>query len=503
MVESSKPDFSLGVRVDELPDGEMLVGRVAGEDAILIRQQDQCFVIGALCSHYHGELSKGLIAGETVRCPLHHACFSLRNGAALGAPALDPVACWRVERIDGHVFARERVVPAQPKTLTPGPATPESIVIVGAGAAALAAAVTLRNEGYDNDVTLISSDDSPPYDRPNVSKDFLAGTAPEEWMPLRSSEFYAHQRIKVLLNTSVQALDLRRKRVYLEGRELSFGALLIATGSEAARIDIPGAAAASTAYLRTLANGRDLLKRIAHARRIVVLGTGFIGLEAAAALRSRGIEVDVVSREKIPMERALGPELGTLLYELHRSHGVNFHLDKTVGSVDGHQYRLSDGTELEADLLIAGVGARPCVDLAQRAGLSVDHGVIVDEYLRTSVPDVFAAGDIARYPAYFSGDSIRVEHWVHAQRQGQTAARNMLGAREPFRVVPFFWTQQYDLAVNMTGHADRWDTTRIEGDVSKRDCLVRYLRDGRVLAVATVSRDLENLRAERALETIA
>jgi NADPH-dependent 2,4-dienoyl-CoA reductase/sulfur reductase-like enzyme/nitrite reductase/ring-hydroxylating ferredoxin subunit len=499
MADSSKPDFAVGVRVDALADGKMLAGRVGEEDAILVRLEDRYFAIGGLCSHYHGDLSQGLIVDETLRCPLHHACFNLRTGVALGAPALDALACWRVERAGEQVFVREKLAPTVAARIHPSPG-PESIVIVGGGAAALAAAVTLRNEGYDRDVTLISSDDSAPYDRPNVSKDFLAGTAPEEWLPLRPAEFYADNGIRLMLNTSVQGLDLRRKRVYLESRELSFGALLLATGCEAARLEIPGGSAEKVFYLRSLADCRQLLRRVADARRILILGTGFIGLEVASSLRARGLEVDVVSQEKTPMERALGRDLGSLLHQLHLSRGVTFHLGRTVVAVEGNTYRLSDGTGVQADLLIAGVGARPRVELPERAGLKIDHGVIVDECLRTSAADVFAAGDIARYPAHFLGDLIRVEHWVHAERQGQTAARNMLGRREPFRSVPFFWTQQFDLAVNVTGHADGWDAANAEGDVSKRHGLVRFMRNGRMIATASVGRDLDNLNAERALE---
>jgi NADPH-dependent 2,4-dienoyl-CoA reductase/sulfur reductase-like enzyme/nitrite reductase/ring-hydroxylating ferredoxin subunit len=500
MADSPRPDFAFGVRIDDLPEGHMLVGRVGEEDAMLVRLQNQCYAIGGLCSHYHGELSKGLIVDDTVRCPLHHACFSLRTGAALAAPALDPVACWRVEQVGGQVFVREKRTPAKGGVIAPTSNQPESVVIVGGGAAALSAALTLRNEGYDRDITLISSDDTAPYDRPNLSKDYLAGTAQEEWLPLRAPEFYADNHLKLTLNTSVQALDIRRKRVYLESGELPFGALLLATGSQAAHVDIAGTTADKPLYLRSLADCRALLKRIEGARRVIILGTGFIGLEAAASLRSRGVEVDIVGFEKIPMERALGPELGALIHQLHVSHGVNFHLGTSIAGVADRTYRLTDGTEVQADVLIAGVGARPRIELAERAGLTLNRGVMVDEYLQTSAPGVFAAGDIARYPAHFSGELIRVEHWVHAERQGQAAARNILGYHQPFSSVPFFWTQQYDLTINYTGHAEKWDRTQIEGDLSKRDGLIRYLRDGRMLAAASVSRDLDNLKADRALE---
>jgi len=501
MSTEAKRDFKLGVALKELPDNSILAGRVGEEEAILVRRGGQVYAVGALCTHYHGQLADGLVVGETVRCPLHHACFNLKTGAAIGAPALDPIACWRVEQSADRVFVREPLGQATTVRL-PRNASPYSVVIVGGGAAALAAAATLRGNGYDNALTLVSADDTPPYDRPNVSKDFLAGTAPEEWMPLRASNFYADTDIDLMLNTTVGKLDPSSKRVTLtNGKELAFDALLLATGSEATTISIPGATSENLFYLRTLDDSRRLLKRLAGAKSAVILGAGFIGLEAAASLRTQGLQVHVVSPQRIPMERVFGTQIGSMLLELHSSHGVKFHLGVSISGIAGRTISLSDGSRIEADFTLAGVGARPCIDLARDAGLSIDRGVAVDEYLQTSAPGIFAAGDIARYPAHFSGERIRVEHWVAAERQGQTAARNLLGQREIFRTVPFFWTQQYDVAVNYTGHADSWDSIAVEGEIAQRNCAVSYVRGGRTIAMATISRDLQSLKTELMLET--
>jgi NADPH-dependent 2,4-dienoyl-CoA reductase/sulfur reductase-like enzyme/nitrite reductase/ring-hydroxylating ferredoxin subunit len=500
MTDATKRDFKLGIGLNELPDNSILAGRVGEEEAILVRRGEQIYAVAALCTHYHGHLADGLIVGDTVRCPLHHACFSLRTGAAIAAPALDAIACWRVEQSADRIFVREPQEQATTLRL-PRNASPRSVVIVGGGAAALAAAATLRGSGYDNALTLISADDTPPYDRPNVSKDFLTGAAPEEWMPLRPSNFYADSDIDLLLNATVGKLDPAAKRVTLtNGKELAFESLLLATGSEAAAIQIPGATSENLFYLRTLADSRRLLKRLAGARSAVVLGAGFIGLEAAASLRAQGLEVHVVSPQRIPMERVFGPQIGMMLLELHSSHSVTFHLGVSLSAIAGRTMTLSDGSTIKADFILAGVGGRPCIDLAREAGLSIDRGVVVDEYLQTSAPGIFAAGDIARYPAHFSDQRIRVEHWVAAERQGQTAARNLLGQREIFRTVPFFWTQQYEVAVNYTGHAESWDSIAVDGDVSQRNCAVSYRRGSRTIAVATISRDLQSLKAELMLE---
>jgi NADPH-dependent 2,4-dienoyl-CoA reductase/sulfur reductase-like enzyme len=380
-------------------------------------------------------------------------------------------------------------------------AVPTSVIIVGGGAAGLAAADMLRRQGYDGDLTMISADDSPPCDRPNLSKDFLAGTAPDDWIPLRAPEFYTERRIELVLNARVSSLDVPRRRVELEnGTQYSFGALLIATGADPVRLAIPGATDARIHCLRTFADSRAIVAKAASARRVVVVGSSFIGLEVAASLRARGIDVDVVAPESAPLERVMGPGVGRFIRELHESHGVTFHLGRTVGRMDGNEVTLSDSTTIKADFIILGVGVRPAIDLAQRAGLAIDRGIKVDAYLETSAPGVFAAGDVARWPDPHSGDSVRVEHWVVAQRQGQVAARNMLGCREPYDAVPFFWSQHYDTVINYVGHAESWDAVAIDGSLPARDCTVTYKRGDRALAIATVSRDRQSLAAELAFE---
>jgi len=493
----------------------MVLGQVDADDVILVRRGGEFFAAGAVCTHYHGPLSDGLVVGDTVRCPWHHACFSLRTGEALRAPALDPISCWRVERVGDKAFVREKLAqPAartavvssnsSPNSSSNARALPTSVVIVGGGGAGLAAADMLRREGYDGILTMISADDSPPYDRPNLSKDFLAGTAPDDWIPLRSSEYYSDRRIDLVLGSRVSSLDIKRRQVQLEsGKTYGFGALLIATGAEPVKLQIEGARDAQIHYLRTFADSRAIVAKAASAKRVVVVGASFIGLEVAASLRARGIDVDVVAPENLPLERVMGPDIGRFLRGLHESHGVVFHLGTTVSRINGRSVTLSSGGILDADFVVLGVGVRPSLALAERAGLAIDRGITVNEYLETSVPGIFAAGDVARWPDPHSGERIRVEHWVVAERQGQVAAKNILGQREPFTAVPFFWSQHYDVAINYVGHAETWDAADIDGqlDLNGRDCAVTYKRRGRTLAVATISRDLQSLQTEAAMES--
>jgi NADPH-dependent 2,4-dienoyl-CoA reductase/sulfur reductase-like enzyme len=348
---------------------------------------------------------------------------------------------------------------------------------------------------------MVSADDSAPYDRPNLSKDFLAGTAPDDWIPLRAPEFYAERHIDLVLNSPVSSIDVKQRRVALEnGTAYAFGALLIATGAEPVRLEFPGAAELPIHYLRTFADSRAIVARAVTAKRAVVVGASFIGLEVAASLRMRGIEVHVVGPENVPLERVMGPEVGRFVQELHKAQGIVFHLGRTVSRIEGTRVTLSDTTTLAADFVVVGVGVRPSVGLAERAGLAIDRGIRVDAYLQTSAPGVFAAGDVARWPDPLSGESVRVEHWVVAERQGQVAARNILGHRERYDAVPFFWSQHYDTAINYVGHAENWDAVDIDGTLAAKDCTVTYRRGNRTLAVATISRDLQSLQAELSME---
>jgi apoptosis-inducing factor 3 len=501
--QSNNPDLKTGIPDQALADGEMLVGHVGEEQVLLARRGGEVFAIGATCTHYGGPLGEGLMVDDTVRCPWHHACFSLRTGEALAAPALTATSWWRVERRDGQIFISGRTPKTQGQRAKrqPRARAAKGMVIIGGGAAGYAAADMLRREGYGGQVTIISADDAPPYDRPNLSKDYLAGTAPEDWIPLRPKEFYAEADIDLRLGTTATAIDIAARRVVLDhGEAVGFDKLLLATGAEPIRLQLPGAELPHVRTLRSLSDSRDLIARAKSGTRAVIVGASFIGLEVAAALRHRNVAVDVVAPEQRPMERVLGPVLGDFVRSLHETHGVVFHLGHTVAGVEAQKIRLDDGTELEADLVVVGIGVRPRLDLGTQAGLAIDRGVLVNEYLETSESGILAAGDIARWPDPYTGERLRIEHWVVAERQGQTAARNMLGRRERYTAVPFFWSQHYDISIDYVGHAAEWDNIDQDGDPAAHDVALRFRKGGRTLAVATIFRGRESLSAELAME---
>ena len=507
MSEPSKPtgpDLAQGIPLDELADGGMIGGHVGEEPVLLARRGDEFFAIGSSCSHYGGPLADGLVVADTVRCPWHHARFSLRTGEAVAAPAFNPVSCWRVHKRDGKAWVGEKIEPTEQRSTAKARNASENaerVVIVGGGAAAFATAEMLRREGFAGSVTLLSADDAAPYDRPNCSKDYLAGNAPEDWIPLKPPEFYREHAIEIVLGTDVTGIDIKAHQVAIAGgRNVAFDKLVLATGAEPIRLDIPGANEPHVHTLRSLGDARAIIAHAKQAQRVVVVGASFIGLEVAASLRARELEVHVVAPERRPMERVLGREFGDFIRALHEEHGVVFHLEETVTAIEGKNVRLKGGKTLPADLVIVGIGVRPRIQLAEQAGLTIDRGVAVNAYLETSALGIYAAGDIARWPDPHSGEPLRIEHWVVAERQGQTVARNILGRRERFADIPFFWSQHYDLPINYVGHAEKWDALEIEGDIKARDCVVRYRLDGKLLAVASIYRDVDSLKEEWAME---
>src|SRR5579864_3700014 len=434
----SGPDLTKGVALGDFKDDKLL-GHVGDDEVLLVKSGGEIFAVGAHCSHYHGPLAEGLVTGTDVRCPWHHACFDLRTGEAVRAPALRPLDCWAVERRDGRIFVTQKREQPKPRAVAATADTPKKIVIVGGGAAGFAAAEMLRRHGFGGSIVMLSSDAAPPVDRPNLSKDYLAGSAPEDWLPLRPDSFYAEAGIDLQLKSNVTSIDTKARDVIIAGGgTIPYDRLLLATGAEPVRLPIPGADQPHVHLLRSLNDCRAIIGSAKGARRAVVIGASFIGLEVAASLRARDIEVHVVGLEQRPMERVLGADMGDFVRALHEEHGVIFDLGATETAIDGKRAILKSGAAIEADLVVIGVGVRPRLALAEKCGLAIDRGVTVNGHLETSIAGIYAAGDIARWPDRHSREAIRVEHWVVAERQGQTAARNMLGQREIFDAVPFF-----------------------------------------------------------------
>ena len=489
-----------GLALTDLADGAMTTGHAHGEPVLLARRGAEIFALSAKCSHLGAPLEKGLLVGDTVRCPWHHACFSLRTGEALRAPALSPQPCWTVEQRAGRAYVthkqtRDPLAPAGP---TKNEAHPAAVVIIGAGAAGSAAAEMLRREGYQGSIKLLDGEAAAPYDRTFLSKSFPADK--EKPVALRPGGFYAEHNIE-LVPGEVTSMDVPGRRVLLaDGTAHAYDKLLLATGAAPIQLDIPGHDLPHVHVLRSLADHRAITAGAKSAKRAVVIGASFIGLEVAAALRGLGLKVHVVAPDKVPLTKILGPELGALVQKLHEAKGVVFHLEQKAERIEEGVVVLENGEQLPADLVVVGIGVKPRLALAEAAGLTIEKGVTVNEYLETNVPGVFAAGDIARWPDPHSGQHIRVEHWALAQRQGQTAARNMLGQQEKFDAVPFFWSKHYDLSIRYVGHAEKWDAAPISGDLARQEFSIACQAEGKTLAVASVKRDLENLKAEVALE---
>ncbi|ACK52127.1 FAD-dependent pyridine nucleotide-disulphide oxidoreductase [Methylocella silvestris BL2] len=496
--DGGRLDFNHGVDIEALRDGQLIEGEYSGKTILVLRRGEDIRVFRGTCTHLGAPLSEGLLSGDRLRCPWHQACFDIKTGEATAAPAFAALKRFDVRR-EGEMIHLEAPQPAAPVQENASGV----FVIIGGGAAGFAAADMLCRHSAGRGVTLVSEDQSPPYERTLLTKDFLDGSWDDPRINL-GAEPLDRRGVTLQLGAKVARVDRDRHVVRLDdGRELSYQKLLLAPGAAPRWPDFPGARLPQTHVLRTLADCQAIVAAAKEARRVVILGSSFIGLEAAASLRARGLEVDVVSQDTAPMQRVFGPEISTAMVATHRKNGVRLHLGRQIKNFDGAAATLDDGANLPADFLLIGIGVTPRLDLAEEAGLTVEKGVVVDQFLTTSDPDIFAAGDVAAWPDPHSGQRLRVEHWNVAVRQGQVAAQNMLGGEIPYRDVPFFWTRQFDFSPLYLGHATEWDEIKIDGDIERRDCAVRYIRAGRVMASVMIGRERECLeereRMERAL----
>ncbi|HEY5946151.1 MAG TPA: FAD-dependent oxidoreductase [Kofleriaceae bacterium] len=483
------PDLSAGIADSEL-GAEPLVGHVGDQAVLLIRHGEQIRAVGATCTHYGGPLAEGIVENGEVRCPWHHACFDLATGRPRG-PAIAPLPCWDVVVEAGRIRVGAQRVDAPTEVRAP-----ERVVIIGAGAAGVACAEALRGAGHRGSIQIVSAEGTDPVDRPNLSKDYLAGNAPEEWVFLRTADALRDNNI-ALVAESATKIDSERRVVVAGDRELAFDALLIATGSEPVRLPLDGADRPHVHTLRTLADSRAIAAAATGGGGpVVIIGASFIGLEVAASLRARGVAVTVVGPETTPLARVLGDEVGGFIRRIHEANGVAFKLGRKPAAIADDHVKLDDGSTLPAKLVVMGVGVKPRTQLAASAGLKVDNGIVVDDELRAA-PGIWAAGDIARYP--WAGRLVRVEHWQVAVRHGQHVARAMLG--QPSRVdVPFFWSQHHDVTLAYVGHAEKLTSIEIKGSLDARDAHVVYRDDSAIAAVMTIGRDKLALQVDVAME---
>jgi apoptosis-inducing factor 3 len=486
----SGPDLKQGVPDADLREGAPLLGHIDGEAVVLVRDAGRVHALGASCTHYGGPLAEGRVFGGAIHCPWHHACFDLASGRAHG-PALSPIACWDVALEGGTIRVGAKRDPAP----AAAPAGPKAVVIVGGGAAGVACAEALRGEGYGGSITIVSGEGSDPVDRPNLSKDYLAGSAPEEWAYLRTTDALAASKVS-LVNEAATAIDRTAHTVQVaSGRSFPWDALVVATGAEPVKLPIDGASLPHVHLLRTLADSRTIGNATTAATQAVIIGASFIGLEVAASLRARGASVTVVGPEPVPLARVLGDEVGAFVRRVHEGKGVTFKLGRKPQSITAEHVILDDGTKLPATLVVMGVGVRPRTQLAEAAGLRVDRGVVVDAELRAA-PGVWAAGDIARFP--YDDTLVRIEHWQVAVRHGQAVARSILG-QGPQRDVPFFWSQHHDVTLGYVGHAEQFDAVEVKGSLDAKDAHAIYRDGGTIRAVLTIGRDQLGLDVEAAM----
>jgi apoptosis-inducing factor 3 len=480
----------------DLGDGEMKEVSAGDTRILLARVGGEFHAVGATCPHYGAPLAEGALCGTRVVCPWHHACFDVTTGALTEPPALDSLPRYEVRVEDGRVLARvpdeaeDRVPPRMSRRDS---SDARLFVILGAGAAGYAAAQTLREDGFRGRIALVTREDRAPYDRPNLSKDYLQGQAEPEWMPLRAEEFYREHDIGLLCGHEVTRVNADAKTVtFSSGDTLAYDALLVATGGAARRLNIPGSDLKNVCLLRGFSDADSVIETAGRSKRVVVVGSSFIGMEAAASLRARGLDVTVVAPSREPFEATLGPEVGALFRRVHEEQGVKFKLGAVVYRFEGtssvEAVTLEGGERIEADMVLVGVGVHPATGFLEGVTLNEDGSVVVDAHMRAA-DSLYAAGDIANFPDPRTGERVRIEHWRTAQQQGRVAAHNMAGRRTAFDGVPFFWTRQFGTGLLYVGHASRWDEIIYSGDVAAQDFIAFYVKDGRVLAAAGVNRD--------------
>ena len=485
-------------KLSEIGDGEMKEVAVGTTPVVVARVDGKCYALAAHCTHYGAPLAEGYLSGDRIVCPWHHACFNARNGNLEEPPALDSLANYPVRLEGDNVFvdlptdAEDRRIPEMKHP--DANADHRTFAIVGGGAAGYSAAQTLREDGFAGRIVMITPEDRKPYDRPNLSKDYLQGSAEPEWMPLRADNFYADHGIEVL-SGKVKSVKADKKELQLQsGEVLEFDRLLIATGGVPRTLDVPGSDLGNIFVLRSFDSADAIIAAAEKAQKVAVIGASFIGMEAAFSMTKRGNSVTVIAPDKVPFIRTLGPEIGELFRSIHEANGVKFSLGSGVKGFEGggsvQKVQLESGESIETDMVIVGVGVYPATEFLSGFELHKDGGVISDQYLAVG-NDIFVAGDIVHFPDTHTGEMLRIEHWRTALQQGRIAAHNMADRPTPFTQVPFFWTTQFDVTLNYVGHATDWDEIAYDGELDSKEFLAFYIKTGNIVAVAGMNRDRE------------
>ncbi len=507
--------------VEDFADGAMWQVTVGGTDVLVARVGEGFHAVYAYCSHYGAPLAEGALSEGRVVCPWHHACFELKSGRQLEPPGQDGLRRFDVRVDDGQVLVRVpsdfEAHPAAPMAKRSAPTGPgadeETFVILGGGAAGAYAAEALREEGFDGRIVMVTADHFLPYDRVNVSKDYLAGSIEEaEDLVLRSSAFYEAHDIEVKEGRRVTGVDAEARRLTFEGGEtMVYDALILCTGGTPRTLDVDGAALDGIYTLRNIADSDVIQDAAQNVERVVIVGSSFIGMEGASSLRQlrEDLPITVVSPSAVPFAAVLGEEVGRMLQVLHEENGIAFRLEEHVARFEGEgavaEVVLESGERLPADLVVVGIGVEPATGFLKGVDLAEDGGVIVDDRLRAA-EGLWAAGDIARFPDWRTGQPTRIEHWRLACQHGRLAGYNAAGRAEAFRSVPFFWSAQHGSSLRYVGHADSFDEVVIDGDLYAEEFIAYYVAEGEVRAAFGMGRDqkmaaLEELMRREILPT--
>jgi len=490
-------------KINELNDGEMKsVPLGDGKEVLLTRINGNYNALGANCTHYGAPLADGVICKGVIMCPWHHACFDAVTGNLLEPPARDSLPVFETKVIDDDVIV---MVPGQipqstlPRMVKGNLADKRNYVVIGGGAAGNAAAQALREAGYTGKIIMITKEDRYPYDRPNLSKAYLAGEAPPEWMPLRGEDFYREYDIDILFNNQVKKVNISNREILLhDNSKLKYDKILLAPGSVPRTLNIPGSHLKNIFYLRSFSDCDMIINAVKVASKAVIIGASFIGMETAHSLHERKADVTVIAPEEVPFKNIFGNDIGSLIKRLHEEHGIKFKLNSRVEGFEGddsvNSVVQANGEKTECDFVVIGIGVIPATDFIDGINVEKDGSIKVNEYMKVS-DDVFAAGDIAAFP--YNGDFIRIEHWRVAEQQGRTAAFNMAGMKIKFEKYPFFWTEQAGLNIKYAGYTKQWDETVTWGNVGSKEFITFLIGGGKVLASIGNGRDTEIAAAEQ------
>ncbi len=483
-------------KINDLQNGEMKQVTVGETDVLLARQNNKFYALHAYCTHYGAPLAEGVLNGNRLVCPWHHACFDVTSGHQLEAPGMDGLPSYEVRTEGEDVIVRVNDPEAEretPPMVKKDASNNQVYAVLGGGAAGAYAVEAMREAGYTGRIIMITRETDIPYDRVNCSKEFLQDEAPEEWMPLRSEEFYSDLDIEFMMGKTVTKVNAAAKKItFKDGETLVFDKLLLCTGGVPRKLEVPGNQLDNVFTLRSMKDSERIRDAGKTPQQVVVVGSSFIAMESAWSLSKLGCEVTVVSPDSAPFADKWGERIGKMIKHLHEENGIDFRLGEKVGKLEGkdqiERVVLETGEILEATLVLIGIGVQPATGFLEDISLEKDKGIQADQYLKVT-PDVYAAGDIVHFP--YMGDKVRIEHWKVACQQGRIAGYNMAGKKEPYKMTPFFWSTQQETNFRYVGYVKDYDRIIYDGNVEEEEFIAFYIKNKKVLAALGVNRDEE------------